>query len=375
MKLDIPDAGKTRICYDYQIFATQKYGGISRYFVELASRIHQFPGTTVRIVAPFYRSKFLSAKSGAVPVLGFYSDMWGTRRIGRKLDIALSRPISAIYAPDIVHETYYSLNRTSSATAKTVVTVHDMIEELFPEYFPMSKRTIEIRKAVFQRVDHVICISESTRADLIRLYEIDPQKISVVNHGSSLVISIGPPIAIGAPFFLYVGDRGGYKNFIGLLAAFAESQLFKTHKLVCFGGGLLTAPEQERINELRIPNGRVLFVGGDDALLARYYAAAEAFVYPSLYEGFGIPLLEAMQCGCPVICSNNSSIPEVAGDAAIYFDARDTQDISHAILKVVQSPEERPKLVLKGNARVKQFSWDICAQQTYAVYERLLSKQ
>jgi glycosyltransferase involved in cell wall biosynthesis len=250
-----------------------------------------------------------------------------------------------------------------------------MIEELFPEYFPMSNKTIEIRKAVFQRADHMVCISEKTRADLIRLYGIGADRVSVVYHGSSLFASMSRPVAIGGPFFLYVGDRGGYKNFISLLAAFAESLLYKTHKLVCFGGGQLTAPEQDRINQLRISNDRVLCVGGDDALLASYYAAAEAFVYPSLYEGFGIPLLEAMECGCPIICSNNSSIPEVAGDAAVYFDARDTKDIANAMLTVAQSPEERLKLILRGKVRVKQFSWDICAQQTYAVYERLLSKQ
>jgi glycosyltransferase involved in cell wall biosynthesis len=109
--------------------------------------------------------------------------------------------------------------------------------------------------------------------------------------------------------------------------------------------------------------------------LAKYYAAAEAFVYPSLYEGFGIPLLEAMECSCPVLCSNNSSLPEVAGDAAIYFDARDTQDMSNAMLRVVQSSGERHRLISLGKRRVKQFSWDICARQTYAVYEKVLSKQ
>lgn len=373
MKLDMPDVEKINICYDYQIFATQKYGGISRYFVELASRIHQYPGTTVRIVAPYYRSKFLSAKSGAVPVLGLYSDIWGTRRIGRKLDIALSRPISAIYAPHIVHETYYSRNRTSSARAKTVVTVHDMIEELFPEYFPMSKQTIETRKAVFRRVDHIICISESTRADLLRLYGVNPEKVSVVYHGSSLSTSMPQPVSGRDPFFLYVGDRGYYKNFFSLLAAFAESRLFKTHKLVCFGGGKLSDGEQERIKQLRIPNEQIISAGGEDALLARYYATAEAFVYPSLYEGFGIPVLEAMECGCPVICGNNSSIPEVAGDAAMYFDSSDTLDISSAMQKIAQSPATRLDLIAKGRIRVRKFSWDKCAQQTHAVYEGLLS--
>jgi glycosyltransferase involved in cell wall biosynthesis len=98
-------------------------------------------------------------------------------------------------------------------------------------------------------------------------------------------------------------------------------------------------------------------------------------VYPSLYEGFGIPLLEAMECGCPVICSNSSSIPEVAGDAALYIDPRDAQSISNAMLKVVQSSDERRQMISKGKLRVKQFTWDICAQQTYAIYARILNRQ
>lgn len=366
-----------RICYDYQIFSWQKYGGISRYFVEIASRIHQYPGTDVHIVAPLYRSEFLAANAGAIPVLGAHcvGDFRGATRIMRRLDSAFSRLLSTAYRPEIVHETYYSRNRTSPPPAKTVVTVYDTIEELFPEYFPMSKRTIEIRKSVYRRVDHVICISENTRTDLIKMYGIDPEKISVVHLASSLTPPIEPDVAIDSPFILYVGDRGGYKNFHGLLDAYAESLLYKTHKLVCFGGGPLKTLERERMGQLCIPNDSVLFISGDDTLLANYYATAVAFVYPSMYEGFGIPLLEAMQCGCPVICSNNSSIPEVAGDAALYFDAMSTQDISNALQKVVQSPAERDRLIKQGKDRARQFSWDISAQQTYAVYERLLSKQ
>ena len=159
------------------------------------------------------------------------------------------------------------------------------------------------------------------------------------------------------------------------MAAFAQSQLFKTHQLVCFGGGQLRADEYKRIDQLGVPRDRVVSVTGDDAKLASYYATAEAFVYPSIYEGFGIPLLEAMECGCPVLCGNSSSIPEVAGDAAMYFNARDTQEMAAALKNIVQSPSVRLSLISRGKERVKQFSWDVCAQQTYSVYEKLLTNQ
>jgi glycosyltransferase involved in cell wall biosynthesis len=365
-----------KICYDYKIFSTQKYGGISRYFVELASRINHYPGTEVRVVSPLYQSRFLQEKKADIPVRGFYSEMLAARRrtVGRVNPIGFY-VFSAIYKPDIVHETYYSRHRTSNASAKTVITIYDTIEELFPEYFPGSQQSIEIRKAVYRRVDHFICISHNTRDDLIRLYAVDPAKVSVVHLASSLAPPAQPPVRNTEPFFLYVGERARHKNFLGLVAAFAQSQLFKTHQLVCFGGGPLRADEYERIDQLDVPRDRIVSVTGDDAKLASYYATAEAFVCPSIYEGFGIPLLEAMECGCPVLSGNTSSMPEVAGDAAIYFNARDTQEMAAALQKIVSSPEERLSLIAKGKERVKQFSWDICAQQTYSVYERLLSKQ
>ncbi len=160
-----------------------------------------------------------------------------------------------------------------------------------------------------------------------------------------------------------------------MLEGFSKPKLYKTHRLICFGGGKLTQQETERLERLGIPKHRIQIVDGDDEMLSRYFAGATAFIYPSLYEGFGIPLLEAMECGCPVLCGNSSSMPEVAGKAAIYFDAANPEDIAVAMVQVAQSSEDRTHLILKGRERVKEFSWDKCAQETYAVYERLLANQ
>jgi glycosyltransferase involved in cell wall biosynthesis len=300
--------------------------------------------------------------------------MRGSGRIARGFDSCFSRVLSSAYRPDIVHETFYSRNRTSTSSAKTIITVYDLFQEIYQADSPETNKTIDIRKAAFRRADHLICISESTRTDLIRLYEVDADKVSVIHLASSLTAPVDPVVAVGEPFFLYVGYRFTHKNFYGLLAAFAESLVFKTHKLVCCGDRF-NEEEQKRIKELGIPRDRIVLVDrGDDDLLSRYYASAEAFVCPSLYEGFGIPLLEAMECACPIICSNAGSIPEVAGDAAIYFDPKDIHSISNAMLRVAQSPRERSELIMKGKVRAKQFSWDICAQQTYSVYARLLGR-
>jgi glycosyltransferase involved in cell wall biosynthesis len=366
-----------RICYDYQAFAWPKYGGVSRYFVELASRIHRYSGTTVRIVAPLYRNRLLAAKSDVIPVFGLPVNVQGqvAPRVIQLFDSSVSRLLCQAYTPDIVHETYYSRRRTSGKSVKTVITVYDMTHELFPQFFPKNNDTMNIRRTAFARADHLICISESTRADLVRIYGVEEERVSVIHLASSLTAPQDPALAVKDPFFLYVGARAGYKNFAGLLEAFAASLLFKTHRLVCFGGVQFNESENKRRNELGIPQDRVEFVEGDDDLLSRHYASADAFVYPSLYEGFGIPLLEAMECGCPIICNASSSMPEVAGDAAMYCEADDIHSLSSAMLKIVQFPDERRALILRGRLRAKSFSWDQCAQKTHAVYTRVLTGQ
>jgi glycosyltransferase involved in cell wall biosynthesis len=226
---------------------------------------------------------------------------------------------------------------------------------------------------VLARADRVICVSESTRRDLLELYEVDPARVSVVLLAASILPSKEEPMDFGAPYFLHVGARYLYKNFNGLIAAFGEAQLHRTHKLVSFSAVPLTDAELTAMERAGVPKERVIRVGGDDNVLARYYAGAEALVFPSMYEGFGIPLLEAMRCSCPIITSNISSLPEVAGDAAIYCDPGDIKSIAEAMVKIASSPEARKNLIAKGIQRAQRFSWDCCAEETYAVYCDLLS--
>jgi glycosyltransferase involved in cell wall biosynthesis len=366
-----------RICYDYQIFAAQKYGGITRYFVEIASRIRQFPDTDVRILAPLYRSKLLREKRNVLPVVGTYFSGTFTRASGLCMGVGsiYSKASSRWYRPDIVHETYYSPTKTVTSATKSVITVHDMVAEQFPDPPSRPPGIFPARKRAFERADHLICVSQNTRADLIRLYQVDAAKVSVIPHGSSIIPSANPPLSIEDPFFLYVGSRWGYKNFTGLMDAFRQSNLYKSHRIICFGGDGFTVRELQRLHDLDLPLDRFEIIDGDDDLLSRYYASALALVYPSLYEGFGIPLLEAMECSCPVLCGNSSSLPEVAGDAASYFDAWDPSSIAEAMVKIANSPDGRELLIQRGKDRARQFSWDKCSQQTYAVYERLLSER
>jgi len=138
------------------------------------------------------------------------------------------------------------------------------------------------------------------------------------------------------------------------------------------GGKKFSQDETNLIQSLGLSTNKIRHINGDDQDLARLYRQASAFVYPSLYEGFGIPLLEAMSFGCPVVCSNTSSFPEVAGNACEFFDPYDHDSIAHALEKVLFSTELSKQLVELGKERIKSFSWEKCAAQTYAVYATLI---
>ncbi len=365
-----------QIIYDHQIFLAQKYGGISRYFSELANHIANEKSAEVTIISPVYVNAYLASRSPKVQVAGFKMPaIRFTGRIYRAINRALEGPLVHWFKPDLVHETYYASAPAKPRRYKIVLTVHDMIHELFPEDFSTNDSTRNCKASAVARADHIICISEHTRRDLIRILGVPHEKTSVIHHGFSLRPTgarVDPPVR--RPFLLYVGARGGYKNFASLLRAYAASgRLMKDFDLLAFGGGPINAKEAELIRQLGIaPENLRQLQGGDDVLEGLYRRAA-AFVYPSLYEGFGIPPLEAMSYDCPVVCSNASSIPEVVGDAAMLFDPNSTEDFGQALSAVLNDDGLRQELIEKGRARTKEFSWAKCAQQTTAVYEQVLS--
>ena len=181
-----------------------------------------------------------------------------------------------------------------------------MIHEKYSEYLQPDDNMSYIKLQAINRADHVICISENTRKDLIELTNIPQAKTSVVHLGFSLWIyqRRGPKI-INRPYLLFVGHRGGYKNFRRFLQAYATSKrLVQDFDVVCFGGFEFSSDELTFISSLGLTSNKVRRISGDDQVLANLYLNAAAFIYPSLYEGFGIPLLEAMSYQCPVVCSN-----------------------------------------------------------------------
>lgn len=366
-----------KIAYNAQIFLEQTYGGISRYFCEIAPRISNFLDTEILITAPIHINSYLEHLPSQI-VSGFRLPPYISRLPlnWRGSGMVMGDILLRLAAPDIIHETYFCPFRFGPRHARRVLTIYDMIHEKFSSDFDQNDETSRNKLIAAKRADHIICISESTRTDLIELMGINPSKISVIYLGFGLMndtqIEATEPFE-DKSFLLYVGARRGYKNFIGLLNAFSLSaRLRQNFKLVCFGGGDFSQEEHEAIGKFGLNTDSVIQMGGNDHLLATLYKAATAFIYPSLYEGFGIPPLEAMSFDCPVICSNKSSIPEVVGDAGEYFDPYDIDNIRVAIEKTVESVGRMNELKEKGRQRLNLFSWDHCAKETSEVYRKLL---
>ncbi len=367
-----------RLVYDYQVFSMQAYGGISRYITELAGGVSRVDGIEATILALAHINRHLdAAKELQALVIGKrIPTVRRTWRIRTAINGAVSRLYLPKLQPDIVHETYYGKVSVVPGNIPTVVTVHDMIHEKHPKYFDACDDVARAKAAAVRRADRVICVSAATKDDVIEFYNLDPRKISVIHHGFSLRVEASDlqRSLVTGPYILYVGTRTGYKNFHNLLIAYARSPRIADHyQLICFGGGEFSPAEQQLMSDvLKMRRGRVRHVKGMDKILANLYRYAEALVYPSKDEGFGMPLLEAMSFGCPVVCSDISTFKEVAGEAAEYVDPCKTESIRAGVERVVGNIERRQMLQALGNRRIGRFSWQRCAAETIKVYRELV---
>ncbi len=357
------------ILYDHQIFANQRYGGISRYFYEIASRIAAWEN--VYLYEGFHINEYGLEKVDRINVIQAIKkpEVPKTSRIFRWLNDMQLRWQLKKNKYDIYHPTYYSDYETENC--KLVLTVYDMIYELFSQYFSGASEVIEAKEKIIKKADRIIAISEATKRDLVSIHNIPTEKIDVVYLGNSLNLPVTENRLIKEPYFLYVGARAHYKNFNRMIEAFSNSHYRDDLICVVFGGGIFTREENEMIEKLKLQN-RIVQLSGDDSKLANLYKYAEAFIYPSEYEGFGLPLLEAMHYGTPVLTGNASSLPEVAGDAAMYFVPQEIDDIRHVMETVFGDEHLRSDLAAKGIRREKRFSLEKCAEETLGVYKKAL---
>lgn len=358
-----------KIMYDHQIFASQSFGGISRYFFEIIKRISKdnqtylFQGLHVNEYNLSEIDTLYSDCSFKIPKLyKFYRLMKYVNTVGFGL-YNLNRNT------DIYHPTYYGSYSTNSK--KCVVTVYDMIHEIYLEEF--RDKTAERKAKLINKADGVIAISESTKNDLIDVLGISPEKIQVIYLANSLHHMVTTRRIVQEPYFLLVGHGSGYKNFTDFITAFGQSSFRNELKCVVFGGLDFNMQEKSLMKKLGIEKN-IIYKRGDDSLLANLYKYAELFVYPSKYEGFGLPPLEAMYYGTPVLASNTSSIPEVVGDAGMYFNPNSIDDMADKLDYALNNKKRLLEYGQKGVLREKMFSWDKCARETVDYYSKVLNE-
>jgi len=371
-----------RVMFDPQIFCHQRFGGISRYVCNIALEMQSMAGVTPLIVAPFHFNEYLDRLPRSLVRGRRMRWLEGLTALAYGSSVLPGKIAARGFKPDILHNTYYFPIKPP-AGARGILTVYDMIHEKYPKYFAASPFITRIKAASVEEADHVICISESTRRDLLATYDIPEERVSVTHLGfdplESLLTGESSSdfkvrvLGADAPYLLYVGSRVNYKNFGGLLEAYSASGFLRTNfSLLCFGGGGFTSAERAAISKAGVED-RVRYLGGSDAVLAASYAHASLFVCPSFYEGFGIPVLEAMSLDCPVACSNSSSLPEVVGDAARLFEPADRDSIRSALESVLDSPTAATALKERGRIRRQLFSWRRCAENTIGIYRRVLN--
>ena len=286
---------------------------------------------------------------------------------------------------NLVHFTHFA--RPIFFQGKNVVTIHDLTHYYFPgkkmkAWYKKRAYHFVLRQAV-KKADRIIAVSDNTKDDIVRLIGADKNKIDVVYEGvepkfkpasQGEVAKIKAKYKIDKEYIIYVGVSRVHKNIQGLVKALAILINQYEKDLILVLGGKPHPENPELLDLIKKFNlgERILMPGFiPDAELPAFYSGAECFVFPSFYEGFGLPLLEAMACDVPIACSNTSSLPEIAGNAAVYFNPYDPSDMARAIAEVVSNKPLQKKLIKAGALQVGKFSWHKMARDTLAIYEKV----
>ena len=360
-----------KILFDNQMFTFQRFGGVTRYFADL---MYNLPADefTADIPMRYCENHYVTETYGhRYETITFPKNYRFRRRMYMLVNRHIAWKAAKFGEYDIFHPTYfdpYFLKPVKKRGKAVVLTVHDMTFERYPQDVLIYDRTIPHKKRLIAEADHIIAVSENTKRDIVELLGTDPSKISVVHHGYRSIEEPSPQLF--DRYVLYVGERKGYKNFLPWLSAIRPIfNLDPNLKIVCTGSPF-TSSEIKLFNKWSIAD-RLVHIAANDAQMASLYRYALCFVFPSHYEGFGIPILEAFANGCPVCLSNASSFPEVAGDAAMFFNPNDAQSMQDSLKELLVSSTLRKELGEKGLQRSKEFSIERMVEQTCNIYRKL----
>lgn len=367
-----------RVIYDHQVFSLQNSGGISSYYFELTSHLSRGASADVDVFLGLNRCiyPFRRLESPRVRIRG-----WDTKLRPGLPRYALNELVTGAWSVaggrwDIYHNTLYRFMPTVRAR-RFVATHHDCVQERFPELFPDHTRIIGAKSRMFNQADIILCVSESSRADLEHFYGVEPSRCRVIYHGISPMIrsetgKIELVQKVQRPFLLYVGIRVEYKNFRGFLSAFAEAGLQADYDILALGGGPFSDDELRFVRSHHLQEAVISVPIASPDLLAEAYSMARLLVYPSFYEGFGFPPLEAMSLGTPALVAASPATLEVCGDAAIFFDPSDQTDFVTKLKSALEDEALRQEKIAIGWKFVQRYKWDRTAAQVLIAYQSIL---
>ncbi|WP_266364915.1 glycosyltransferase family 4 protein [Tellurirhabdus rosea] len=369
-----------RILFDHQIISLQNYGGISEYFSKIIDGINETEGCTAELTNPNLGNEVILKKLDKIN--SWERIVWKSlpHKGYRVRNIYTSVKLK-VSTYDIFHPTYYNpyFLKWIPTTKPWTFTYHDMTHERMGSLFPGLKNELfqQEKKYLVNKASKFIAISHTTKNDILEYYKINSDRVQVIHHGNPFEdVDIGaiPPIeSLHEPFLLFVGTRYNYKNFNHYLIAVAPLLKKYSIKLICAGGGLFSLEEKQIIAKLGIAT-LVTQVSINKKRLIQLYKSAIAFTYPSLYEGFGLPILEAFACGCPCILSDIEVFQEVAGkDAALYFSPYDVDSIRQSIERILNNSDLGGNLIDQGKERLKYFSWANTLNKTLSLYMELIA--
>lgn len=364
-----------KVFFDHQKFSTQRFGGISRYFATIIEEINRRPDFDSKLGVLYSENHYINLQQGDFlkKIAGKILHSEYGSRISR-LNQAYCQYLLSQDDFDIFHPTYYDNYYLSRLKKPMVTTIHDMTHERLPEYFwSMSPLTAQKRINI-ENADHIIAISETTKKDLVELSGVAEKKVSVIYHGIDFNMELAYEEIPNIPdsFLLFVGDRSGYKNFYIFIDAFERlTKRYSNLNLILCGGGTLGIADQELIKRKKLDE-KVKHLNVTDGQLNYLYKKATLFVYPSLYEGFGLPILEAFKARCPIVLSDIECFKEVAGDAALYFSKHNLDDLTEKLIYAIDHPSLREQLVTSGMERIKLFPLEKSMAKTLDLYKRLV---
>ncbi|WP_067515006.1 glycosyltransferase family 4 protein [Endozoicomonas ascidiicola] len=353
------------ILLDNIVFEIQKAGGISAVWSAVLNELNERHAECTVLENPTCKDNIFYQEISQAKIV---EDI-GNLTLRRYQDVKCKENIT------LFHSSYFRVH--ASKKIKNIVTVHDFVYE---KYDKGIRKYIHLfqKKHALKRADVIICVSENTKADLLTYHPwIDNSIVRVIHNGvdkefKPLLNTDENPRISEPPYLLYVGGRNIHKNFKAALQLLTcdESVKLSLH-LKVVGGGVFSESERLLIKELKLSNRVKHYSNINNHELNHFYNNAYALIYPSFYEGFGIPPLEAMAAGCPVICSNVSSIPEVVGNAGLMFDPHTPEEAEEYLVKL-QDSSFRDSVINQGLLRASQFSWEKTGRETVNLYKELL---